>query len=60
LFLILMVMAVVAGLAAKGDAGSRVRRSNEGRQGVQVVFSDDLGPDKSVPIRKVAGTKLTF
>jgi len=26
--------------------------------GVQLVFSDNLGPDKSVPITKVAGTKL--
>jgi uncharacterized GH25 family protein len=57
-----IVSAVVAlvGLAAVAHAHFVYVVPSEDGKSVQVVFSDDLGPDKSVPISKVAGTKLTL
>lgn len=57
---IVLAVAVATGLAAVAEAHFVYVVPTEGGKGVQVVFSDNLGPDKSVPITKVAGTKLTL
>jgi uncharacterized GH25 family protein len=57
---IVMAVAAVVGLAAVAEAHFVYVVPTTDGKGVQVVFSDTLGPDKSVPITKVAGTKLTL
>lgn len=57
---IVLTVAAVVGLAAVAEAHFVYVVPTKDGKGVQVVFSDDLGPDKSVPITKVAGTKLTL
>jgi uncharacterized GH25 family protein len=57
---ILLTAAAFVVLAAVSEAHFVFVVPTEGGKGVQVVFSDDLAPDKSVPITKAAGTKLTL
>lgn len=57
---IVLAVAAVVALAAVAEAHFVCIVPTKDGKGVQVVFSDDLGPDKSVPISKVAGTKLTL
>jgi uncharacterized GH25 family protein len=57
-----ILMAASAALAMIATAQAHfvyVVPTDDGKN-VQLVFSDSLAPDKSVPITKVAGTKLTL
>lgn len=56
----LLNLALVLGIASLAQAHFvYVLPSSDGKS-IQVVFSDSLAPDKSVPISKVGGTKLTL
>lgn len=57
---IVCVVAAFMGLAAAVEAHFVYILPTNGGKGIMVVFSDNLGPDRSVPITKVAGTKLTL